>query len=59
MDVSTPLDVRLGLTQPDGIAHRLRWGIIGSGPCVAAHQDSAGPQSCLSRRPQAKAGTLH
>ena len=26
----TPLDVRLGLTQPGGVAHKLRWGILGS-----------------------------
>lgn len=26
----TPLDIRLGLTQPEGVAHKLRWGILGS-----------------------------
>ena len=28
---STPLDVRMGLTSTDGVGHRLRWGILGSG----------------------------
>ena len=26
----TPLDIRLGLTQPEGVAHPLRWGILGA-----------------------------
>ena len=26
-----PLDVRLGLTQPTGTAHTLRWGFLGTG----------------------------
>ena len=26
----TPLDIRLGLTRPEGVAHNLRWGILGS-----------------------------
>ena len=26
----TPLDIRLGLTKPEGVAHMLRWGILGS-----------------------------
>jgi len=29
---ATPLDVRLGLTKPEDVNHRLRWGIIGCGP---------------------------
>ncbi len=28
---STPLDVRLGLTDPKDVSHRLRWGILGAG----------------------------
>ena len=28
MPPSTPLDIRLGLTQAAGVAHPLRWGII-------------------------------
>ena len=30
-DPSTPLDVRLGLTDPKDVSHRLRWGILGAG----------------------------
>ena len=26
--MNTPMDVRLGLTQPEGIHHKLRWGIL-------------------------------
>ena len=26
--MNTPMDIRLGLTQEDGIKHKLRWGII-------------------------------
>lgn len=31
MEPSTPLDVRRGLTEADGVHHTLRWGLIGAG----------------------------
>ncbi|MDA0791702.1 MAG: Gfo/Idh/MocA family oxidoreductase [Proteobacteria bacterium] len=31
MPLSTPMDVRLGLTKAEDVAHPLRWGIIGTG----------------------------
>lgn len=33
--MATPLDIRLGLTKPQDVAHKLRWGIIGCGPISA------------------------
>jgi dihydrodiol dehydrogenase / D-xylose 1-dehydrogenase (NADP) len=31
LPLSTPMDVRLGLTKADDVAHPLRWGILGTG----------------------------
>jgi len=55
--MATPLDVRLGLTKPEDVSYKLRWGILGCGPissdwCKCLKEvPGAVLQACAARDP--------